>query len=69
MSPTDPDATTAPLGTVGVLIAGEERTPGEGYLTRSPYDGSPAAHAHLGGGQRACRWQQAGCGELNPAPA
>lgn len=47
MSPSDPDA--APLGTVGVLIAGEERTPGDGYLTRSPYDGAPAAHAHLGG--------------------
>jgi len=51
MSPSDPDAAHAPLGTIGVLIAGEERTPGEGYLTRSPYDGAPAAHAHLGGAQ------------------
>lgn len=38
-----------PLGTVGLLIGGEERTPGEGYLTRSPFDGSVAARAHLGG--------------------
>jgi glyceraldehyde-3-phosphate dehydrogenase (NADP+) len=51
MSPSDPAAVHAPLGTVGVLIAGEERTPGDGYLTRSPYDGAPAAHAHLGGAQ------------------
>jgi glyceraldehyde-3-phosphate dehydrogenase (NADP+) len=51
MSPSDPAAVQAPLGTVGVLIAGEERTPGDGYLTRSPYDGAPAAHAHLGGAQ------------------
>ncbi len=43
------DPARAPLGTVGLLIGGDERTPGDGYLTRSPYDGAPAAHAHLGG--------------------
>lgn len=43
------DAGDLPLGEVGILVGGEELTPGEGYLTRSPYDGAPAAHAHLGG--------------------
>ncbi len=48
-TPQPPTSEGIPLGTVGILVAGEERTPGGGYLTRSPYDDAPAAHAHLGG--------------------
>ena len=48
-TPQSPTSDGIPLGTVGILVAGEERTPGGGYFTRSPYDDALAAHAHLGG--------------------
>src|SRR6056297_2201436 len=48
MSPASPSS-DPPLGQVGLLVAGEERTSGDGYLTVSPYNGSAAARAYLGG--------------------